>query len=344
MSNFKGVKPVIVLGTGRSGTSILAGMLHTLGVDMGEKFVPTDINNPLGYWEDVEFTNLNRDYIAKRLDFAQWKGQTISLIKRRVARHAENGDVQFFRWGLKIPANTNLLPEYKELLPDAQYIVIKRDIEETKKSIMRCYDWDEGKAEHIINLRNTMLNEHLPEGSLVIDLEEMIKNTTETVSEICKYLDINPTEEQIQDAISMVNRQDKESKVMVAIPNLGYIHAQLAYRLMSWQRKDLHVWLPTNLKPVEHARNVIARHFLTETDCTHLLMIDADTIPPEWALDSMLMANKPVVSGVTPTMKRQDNSEDIEKTNMVFKKDADGKMRSVKDAHGVVKVDEFGGS
>lgn len=51
----------IVLGVYRSGTSAVAGILHKLGINMGEKLEPPGPSNPSGYFEDLEFKRLFRD-------------------------------------------------------------------------------------------------------------------------------------------------------------------------------------------------------------------------------------------------------------------------------------------
>ena len=57
------MKTVIVLGHGRTGTSITAGMLHILGVKMSCNYNSQegDRFNPKGYFEDPEFVFLTRD-------------------------------------------------------------------------------------------------------------------------------------------------------------------------------------------------------------------------------------------------------------------------------------------
>jgi hypothetical protein len=43
---------IFVLGMHRSGTSVLAGCLHILGVNLGESLMGPNKNNPIGYWEN----------------------------------------------------------------------------------------------------------------------------------------------------------------------------------------------------------------------------------------------------------------------------------------------------
>lgn len=53
------MKCVLVLPLPRSGSSMVAGVLHHLGFDMGP-CNPPDRANPLGYFEDVRFLRLHR--------------------------------------------------------------------------------------------------------------------------------------------------------------------------------------------------------------------------------------------------------------------------------------------
>src|SRR5262245_61466841 len=49
----------LILGSGRSGTSMLAGSLGRAGYYMGEHLIPPDAANPLGYFEDDEINAIN---------------------------------------------------------------------------------------------------------------------------------------------------------------------------------------------------------------------------------------------------------------------------------------------
>jgi len=67
-------KVVVVLGPPRSGTSVTAGILQILGVDMGNLRSPT-FKNPKGLFEDKDFLALTRQ-IALSTDpsLKNWKG------------------------------------------------------------------------------------------------------------------------------------------------------------------------------------------------------------------------------------------------------------------------------
>jgi hypothetical protein len=54
---------VLVLGVPRSGTSTVAGVLHHLGVFMGERFPDPSPMNPRGFFEDQEIIELHRHFL-----------------------------------------------------------------------------------------------------------------------------------------------------------------------------------------------------------------------------------------------------------------------------------------
>jgi hypothetical protein len=58
------VRSCIVLGSGRSGTSMVAGTLHTAGYYMGEDLLPATCANPKGFFEDRAINELNEDLLA----------------------------------------------------------------------------------------------------------------------------------------------------------------------------------------------------------------------------------------------------------------------------------------
>lgn len=80
---------------------------------------------------------------------------------------------------------------------------------------------------------------------------------------------------------------------------MGYIKTELASRLLVWTKKHAGVAHATcGVTPVDHARNEIVRTFL-KSECTHLFFVDADTIPPEDALEKLLNVDADIASGIT---------------------------------------------
>ena len=96
-------KTYVVLGLGRSGTSMVAGTLHNMGINMGESLGHT--------YEDIELSNAfeNKDF---------------SLVKNLIS--TRNEDHQ--QWGWKRPSAVNYIEEVEDLFDDVIFLVVWRDI------------------------------------------------------------------------------------------------------------------------------------------------------------------------------------------------------------------------
>lgn len=101
------MKGIVVLGCYRSGSSAVAGILHHLGVFMGEKFDDPSKGNPRGYFEDIEFKDLHK---------LAMEGKDVSeeyqkLLDERCGWHGPYGKTRLTSWGLKDPRLCILLPK-----------------------------------------------------------------------------------------------------------------------------------------------------------------------------------------------------------------------------------------
>lgn len=94
---------------------------------------------------------------------------------------------------------------------------------------------------------------------------------------------------------------DSKPVVMIAIPSGdGYVHGRLIQNLLP-QLGDYPFCIVSGVSPVAKARNGIVKEFLA-SKCTHLLMVDADTIIPKDAVEKLLALDSPIASGITPTI------------------------------------------
>lgn len=59
------MRNVIILGTGRSGTSMVAATFRSSGAFMGDQLLPATPSNPNGYYEDRGINRLNDDLIRQ---------------------------------------------------------------------------------------------------------------------------------------------------------------------------------------------------------------------------------------------------------------------------------------
>ncbi len=56
---------ILVVGTGRCGTSAMTGTLQLLGACLGEKLTAADVNNRKGYFENADVTSLNKRLLSE---------------------------------------------------------------------------------------------------------------------------------------------------------------------------------------------------------------------------------------------------------------------------------------
>lgn len=97
--NDKPVKTVVILGVERGGTSMVAGMVRALGVDLGER---AGRNH-----EDPRFLSEDR-----------------SVLSQRIAENNARKDC----WGFKMPKASLMLDFYSEHLRNPHYILVFRNI------------------------------------------------------------------------------------------------------------------------------------------------------------------------------------------------------------------------
>ena len=71
---------IIITGMHRSGTSLVAGILRTAGLHIGDKLLGPDDFNPRGFFEDKDFVNLQENILESRqLDYLLTENIKIAL-------------------------------------------------------------------------------------------------------------------------------------------------------------------------------------------------------------------------------------------------------------------------
>jgi len=141
--------PVCVLGFGRSGTSLTMRLLNLLGVEIGPQedlLAPGEADNPRGYWEPRWMVELNEEILAK-LGTVWWRplqaepgwerSSDFDELRERARRLLEEKFGGAPLWGWKDPRTTLTLPFWKELVPDARYVICLRNPADAISSIQR---------------------------------------------------------------------------------------------------------------------------------------------------------------------------------------------------------------
>lgn len=111
-------KSVVVLGAARGGTSMVAGVLRILGVDLG-----TEINSANN--EDQNFLGHKGDRrIFNGANFVEERAAYIRQVKKYIHKRTESGTL----WGWKDPLVSHYIREVADSLVQPVYIAVTRDI------------------------------------------------------------------------------------------------------------------------------------------------------------------------------------------------------------------------
>jgi len=134
-------RTLIIAGMHRSGTSLITHWLNECGLHLGENFLGPGLGNMDGHFEDIEFLRLHEEIlIANNLPSSGLVEESEINIseyhKQKLRSIIEVKNKRYNQWGWKDPRTCLFLNTYKELLPDARYLIIVRDYKEVVSSLM----------------------------------------------------------------------------------------------------------------------------------------------------------------------------------------------------------------
>lgn len=152
-----GVRSCLILGSGRSGTSMLAGVLAGAGYYMGDNLWPARDANPKGFFEDVEINSINEELIAtvtpqrprrplgllyhrRPVQWQRWlaevaPGTTMPVDARTAMRIGHQAAREPFCF--KDPRFCYTLPAWRPFIGAAALVCIFRSPAETAASILK---------------------------------------------------------------------------------------------------------------------------------------------------------------------------------------------------------------
>ncbi len=141
------VPPLIIAGMHRSGTSATARLLEQAGLDVGGRLLYPSLDNTLGYYEDVEFYELNLALVAAGVgddpryspDWAfadRIVPSRLEPLRPRAVELLAGRGARGRAWGFKDPRTTVLLDFYDGIVPEAKYLFVYRAPWEVLASLM----------------------------------------------------------------------------------------------------------------------------------------------------------------------------------------------------------------
>lgn len=187
---------VLVIGTPRSGTSCVAGILHCLGVPMGQRIDdpddpdrwnfsdPNDFN-PKGFFQDAGFSNLEDREFGYDPP-SKWKPSEsfITELAGLISERSSHGPL----WGVKSNRIQFYLSEFRRLYGgEVKIITTMRAIERAKASWAAREKHDGGVGIKFIDKAHRKLNE-IRDSALVIEYDDLFDATAETVQRIAGFV------------------------------------------------------------------------------------------------------------------------------------------------------------
>jgi hypothetical protein len=187
---------VVVLGLKRGGTSVTAGIVHRLGVSMGERFAPPEKWNPDGFYEDVDFVN-TLDLVTSGAEVADGRILKCNLdAYHHLQRLIKERNERYELWGLKNFALNYVLPQFTAMCDPAVVRVLKveRSFAEAVESLsVRLNIPPEramsDQADCLYNTEKTY-NRHLGP-KMTISYRELLTNPEGKVREIAGWLGVS---------------------------------------------------------------------------------------------------------------------------------------------------------
>jgi hypothetical protein len=283
---------VLVVGTGRSGTSAVAGVLHRLGVDMGENFVGADANNKYGTYEEIDFFVNHRAYMDGQFDdFWDWLPQYIT-------KRTEKSPV----WGIKEPLLVHTFPKIASMVENPIVVFVHRNRDASILSYEYAYRtrYSEAVKWYEENFQAFEQNRAEWDGwKISLDFEDLCEAPEQMVHWLAKTFDgvEPPSDRQISDAVEHIrpiaSRWDRNGRwVQKQGRDMdGWGNIAIATRIAkSPEFKFFNSWtklltgglksgdtvlMPQGWMPAHWAANAAMRDFL-KTGRDALLMVDDD--------------------------------------------------------------------
>jgi len=212
---------VYVIGVHRSGTSMIAGILQHLGVEMRldskknrlEALRFPSRHDPYMTYECQNLCNINtRCYEAlckdrRRADANMWKELANHKIIQRIKKYIRQRDAQNKIWGAKDPRMVPFLPLYRPFSSNMKVILVRRNIRSNMESISRRDMIGLTVAESIVKRHQKILDIYEQDetiNKLVVEYQYTKENKEKTIKRICEFLDIKQTEKQMEQTIKFV--------------------------------------------------------------------------------------------------------------------------------------------
>lgn len=195
---------ILVLGMHRSGTSAIAGLLNTLGVELGKNLLSAAADNPKGFWEHAAVKALDDDILhalgrtwhdPRPLPPLWWQRQELEVLRIRLQEIVRGDFQEADLWALKDPRLCRLLPLWRPQLESQGHsirvILVLRNPMEVAASLERRNGMP-GDHSHLLWLQHMTEAEHGTRGlpRVVVTYQQLLDDWRATTGRISAALDL----------------------------------------------------------------------------------------------------------------------------------------------------------
>jgi hypothetical protein len=198
-TNEGGRRIVVVLGSGRSGTSLCAKILSELGVRMDATLHRPNEMNPEGYFEDREIVEINRRLLEKlspipslpprsdlpRSALQQDLNRLRDYLQERTSAAPET-------WGFKDPRVSLVLPYYRRIFDELgivpTYVFCARDAASTVQSLMAAGSSSRDMAEMVYFTRAFLALRDCSANCHVLHYERLLADPAAQIESLWRYI------------------------------------------------------------------------------------------------------------------------------------------------------------
>ncbi len=219
------IKPIIIVGPHKSGTSAVAGAIYKLGVDLGEKLLNADAYNIYGHFEDTEFIKINDKLLEKA--GGSWHHPPTRLKIRHAAALLGEDLEQYIQkkvkrskgfWGWKDPRTCLSLSVWLSYFPEAKLIVCRRNPQQTSRSLFsrdknrKGYDCTPEYARLLTDYYNDEINVVIfglkrDINFIEVGYEDLLNNPKNELARIAKFVGIRTSYMKMKQATKTIHHR-----------------------------------------------------------------------------------------------------------------------------------------
>lgn len=235
-----------MLGTHRSGTSLVTGMLQRMGVNMGPpgrdaRWIYPNWANPTGQFENPEFTELLHQFLDFDGEDARWDPRWADLSARtqeflpafvRLIRRTESE-----HWGWKQPWSMLILEALLPEIKNPRFVVVRRNVADVVDSLHRRDGVTAEEATEVtaeVSARMEELIRRHPEiPALSFQYEQVIQDPSTAARRLADFLglSLSPDALQFVASLAMPVKELREARRRTARRDLMTLPIRYAWLL-----------------------------------------------------------------------------------------------------------------